>query len=241
MLVTVADDGKGIADVQYLGTAFFLRLAGQVVVVTALHVVPDSLKDNQRFGVTHLPSNRWFTWSGFGVHPTADLAFAGFTPEGAPPFVEPLHLVTDPLVLPTGHLVGSFGFPFTGTQREPSGATRVSVEEIFFWGYVATHYARETLRPVMERPFATNYALSFQVPCGLSGAPLLVELPDKQIGVCGMVYGNRSTEFTLDQYTESIGSNGPKIEHRVVELHHFGLASTAAELAQIPSLLRDGA
>ena len=52
----------------------------------------------------------------------------------------------------------------------------------------------------MDGAFSVNYALSFESPNGLSGAPLLLLRGDKVL-VGGLIYKNKSTYFLIDQET----------------------------------------
>lgn len=225
----------GVKDGLYLGTGFFMEVGSSVAFVTARHVIDIPLEPHQRIGIGNLNDDGKYWWDYFENHPTTDLAFARFKRKGLPAFVHPLPLLTSPAVLERGSSVYSFGFPFTNRAPAAHGKVVMTVEEILFSGYIATHYDREVLVGSLERPFAVNYALSFEVPRGLSGAPLLSLVGDRP-QVCGVLYANRSIHFQVDEYEEVDQPGGQTVRTRVVRAHHLGLASTARELGEIPPL-----
>lgn len=232
----VAPDAP-LLDSHYLGTGFFLRLSSGAAFVTARHVIEAAdLKPHQRLGFGSLDDSRHHWPDYIQFHATADLAFARFSAPNVPAFVEPLEAFAEEPLLPTGTVISSFGFPFTSKTPLPDGKISLDVEETYFAGYIASTFTAKRLTETVARPFANNYGLSFEVPRGLSGAPLLLSHMGGYPRVCGLVYYNRSTHFRVDQYETSVTSEGPVIEREVVQMHHLGLASSVEELVSIPGV-----
>ena len=224
-----------VKDGVYLGTGFFARFPTFVAFITARHVVEIRVEPHQRIGIASLSDDGKYWWESFEHHHTADLAFARFQPDQLRSFVRPLPILPDPPVLERGTPVHTFGFPFTTRSPAPDGKVAMTIEELFFSGYIATHYDRDLLVSSLQYPFGVNYALSFEVPAGLSGAPLLV-VSGGAPHVCGLVYANRSIHMQVEEYEETDTPGGPIVKTRVVRAHHLGLASSIAEIASIPPL-----
>lgn len=221
-------------DAGFLGSGFFVAGTKSVAFVTARHVVDRKLADGERIGIANLADGSSHTWDGFELHDKADLAVARFPREKAPPFVSPL-----PAHFPRlhrGNGVSSFGFPFSGARETRGGKVGITIEEIFYRGYVSTIYDREQLSPVVRYPFGTSYGLSFESPNGLSGAPLLV-LVDGTFHAAGVVYENRTVEFQVDNYHETRGEPEKEVLVVVNRVHNIGLAGALHEVADIVAFL----
>lgn len=174
-------------------------------------------------------SRYWLQYYEF--HRTADLAVAVVDRSSLPGSVRPLRSVKPNVVLDLGTDVATFGFPLTGRDRS-GDKTTIRVSEVFLKGHVASRYDPEALAGLVERPFAQNYALSFESPEGLSGAPLLIKPRDGEPAVCGVIYGNKTTQFLIHSRFEEEEAGGRVSREETYRMHHFGLASGMAEFGE---------
>lgn len=224
-----------MTDFTYLGTGFFLYLDTCIAFITCRHVVDVVCRENQRIGIGALENNGKFWWDYMEYHGQADLAFARFEPSALMEFIHPLIPLRHEELLMLGSEVYSFGFPFTAKRIDSFTNRRsMQIHELFFSGHISTIYDRQYLEQETRFPFDDTYALSFECPMGLSGAPLLVTI-ENALYVAGVVYGNQSRQFTLDMY-EQIDEAGKTTRHETAKLYHFGLACTHKVFSEIPAL-----
>jgi hypothetical protein len=168
-------------------------------------------------------------------HKSADLAFARFERQSLPDFIRPLVPFRGEEILLHGTPVSAFGFPLTSKRLGNNGSKQyITVNEVFFSGYISSIYDKEHLRDLVDQPFDQNYVLSFECPKGLSGAPLLLN-HQGSIVAAGIVYGNQSISFLIDEYEET-KSDGKTTRREIVKLYHFGLASSHEVFSEIPPL-----
>jgi len=216
-------------DAEYLGTGFFVDTSSPTVAfVTAKHVVDVSLGPHQRIGIGSVETNGIYWWDYFEHHKTADIAVAYIERQSLPEWIKPLRLIPPGQTPPLGTEVVAFGFPLSEKRQTVDGKKVFRIVETCFRGYIAAIYDKDSLDG-MDGAFSVNYALSFESPNGLSGAPLLLLRGDKVL-VGGLIYKNKSTYFLIDQETttDKKGRIEKEISYRV---YHFALASGLKELA----------
>ena len=210
---------------KFLGTGFFINNGKLSIFVTARHVVDFQLKKNQKIGIGDINENGKYWWDYFEFHTASDLAISVIE-FGLPPFVSPLMIANPHEKLSIGTAVFSFGFPLSESLSE-SGKSILRINEIFFSGYISTIYDKSAL-DIVHRPFITNYALSFDCPNGLSGAPLLVAKNDNPY-VAGMIYGNNKIQYLVDEVIE-IEDEKQIYKEQNYKMTYFGLSSGLEEL-----------
>jgi hypothetical protein len=216
-------------DGEYLGTGFFVDTSSPTVAfVTAGHVVDVPLRPHQRIGIGSIETNGIYWWDYFERHRTADLAVAYIERKSLPEWIKPLKLFPPDQTLHLGTEVVVFGFPLTEKRQTVDGKKEFRIVETCFRGYIAAIYDKDNLDR-MDGAFSVNYALSFESPSGLSGAPLLLHRGDKVL-VGGLTYKNKSTYFLIDQETttDKEGKIEKEISYRV---YHSALAGGLKELA----------
>lgn len=210
---------------KFLGTGFFLNNGKSNIFVTARHVVDIKLKKNQKIGIGDLDENGKYWWDYFEFHKTSDIAIS-LIEFGLPSFVTPLNTINPKESLYMGTNICTFGFPLSESHTE-EGKSVLKINEVFFSGYISSVLAQADLEDI-PRAFTTNYALSFDCPNGLSGAPLLIKT-DKMVYVAGLIYGTKKIQYLLDEIIELEEENEKYKEHNY-KVTHWGLSSGLQEL-----------
>lgn len=215
---------------RFLGSGFFVQLTPEdknIIFVTARHVVAHKLEAHQRIGIGCLYTKGYFWWNHFKLHNSADLAVAQVIRATMPEWIAPLPVFSPSETLELGTAVFSFGFPLSTSTRDVKGKFSIELNEVFYAGYISSIHDRQYLTNVFM-PYKTNYSLSFECPKGLSGAPLMIRSLQRGPVVCGVVYGNRTTQYLIESREELQSGNVIERESSY-RYYHFGLASSMAE------------
>jgi len=223
-------------DGEYLGTGFFVETSSSTVAfVTAKHVVDVPLGVHQRIGIGSIEMNGIYWWDYFERHRTADIAVAYIERQSLPEWIKPLKLISPNQTLLLGTEVVAFGFPLSEKRQTVDGKKEFRIVETCFRGYIAAIYDKNSLDG-MEGAFSVNYALSFESPNGLSGAPLLLHRGEKVL-VGGLIYKNKSTYFLIDQEMKT-DKEGRIEKETSYKVYHFALASSLKELIDDRDFIR---
>ncbi len=189
---------------RFAGTGASLTVSNRVV--TAAHVVDHAEADD--IGISLLGKNQVLTARQVWRHPTADIAVVEFD-TGAPDFLpEPVEFTDETCSLGTG--LCSFGYPFTTLD---GGA--LELEPRFLSGYIQRFF---TYRG--GRYEYTAAEISFPVPTGMSGAPLLAK---SGFHVIGLVTATFESSTVIDSIEERISGNAT-LKHTVSKVVSYGVA-----------------
>ncbi len=210
---------------KFLGTGFFINNGKLSIFVTARHVVDIKLEKNQKIGIGDLYGNGKYWWDYFEFHKTGDIAIS-LIEYGLPSFVRPLHTTNPQKQLTIGTNVCTFGFPLSESYAKDDKSI-LNINEIFFSGYISTVFDQSRLDNI-PRTFITNYALSFECPNGLSGAPLLI-VKNNMLYVAGLIYGTKKIQYLVDEVFE-IEEDNQKYKELNYKITYFGLSSGLQEL-----------
>lgn len=225
-----------LQDGEYLGSGFFLDTSSPTVAfVTARHVVDVRLAPNQRIGIGSLKTNGIYWWDYFEQHKNVDIAVAYIEKKSLPANFKPLKIFLPDQILPLGTPVVAFGFPLSEKHQMLGGKIEFRIVETCFKGHIAAIYDKDDLEGV-DGAFSVNYALSFECPHGLSGAPLLLFRGDEVL-VAGVIYKNKSTYYLVDEEVKT-EKDGRVEKESVYKIYHFGIASGLRELADDRDFVR---
>lgn len=216
----------------YLGSNVFLT-AGHVVAALgetdrgAIQVIDPSTGESHALEIDAYDS----------LHPDIGVIVSE-VPRSMSGWVRPLHWSTAQL----GHFdrVRVYGYPY-GLQRDRDGNEAYSVIR-GFEGYVVS--ALEKHLPVALPPPAFHmYEVSFAVPKGLSGAPLLDARDLDRVQAAGIVIGNSESSMEVhrstDLETEQVEGTLKRVE-RTMERHEsltLGMAIRTSWLVSVKSPL----
>lgn len=193
LLSVIEESGTGRSTVEYRGTCFLTRLAGNHVFVTAEHLLKKSPDKYDLHIGYNTPDGRASTFkveSMYVNHTKRDVSF--FIPppamrEAYKSTLVPMEVVKHPLPVGQGVLV--YGFPDSGPDSVFEGLPVVSIRRTKHEGKVVEV---ERDYPLTKRPISTAYRLSFPAPKGLSGAPVMV-MYNGDVAVAGYVLGEQHT------------------------------------------------
>ena len=184
----------GHSTVEYKGTCFLTRLAGNHVFVTAKHLLkksPDKYDLHIGFNTPDGRASTIKVESMYVNHTRQDVSFFIPTPAMRRVYesvLVPMEVVKHPLPVGQGVLV--YGFPDSGWDSVFNGLPVVSIRRTRHEGKVIEV---ERDYPLTQTSMSTVYRLDFPAPGGLSGAPVMVTHTG-DVAVAGYVLGEQDTD-----------------------------------------------
>jgi hypothetical protein len=202
---------------QIVGSAF--PISGQVF-VTAGHCLASGMKAGW-MALGRLDGQRWLT-DGIVEWEIVDGLDLGFLRISKPRPFKSFRWSTDELPMTTEVKTCGFAFGFDSDRR--------SADIRAFSGHVVSSrtFFRNHARPPV-------YELSFACPRGLSGAPLLYEIPNDNHYVAGVIIGNEITDMTVFSSTERSREGSETVVLERLESLHLGIALQARGLMTLES------
>lgn len=233
--------GGDVEDLRFLGTCFFVQIDKWVVMITAKHNLNTPLISDEILAVSERvgDSPNMVGIEGIFANAKGDISFLHVETDSLANFKRPLHpLKVLDKKLKMGHEVSTFGFPFTQTIQENTTEPKTIIENnLFLKGYINSIVEKEFISDLARDAFEINYYLSFFVPEGMSGAPLLARYND-EIFAAGIVYGNHEVQYQISSWEET-QSSGVTEKHVNYRQYEFGISSTFLPFEDIKSTLTD--
>jgi len=131
-----------------------------------------------------------------------------------------------------GTNIFTYGYPLVGKETKPNGETQFQLNGRYMEGYVMRSFLYQNA-PAHKK--IKSYELNFQIPEGLSGAPL-IKMNSKE--VIGVIYGSNEVA-SIDQYAHIDATTG-KREPEIQRLIQFGLAHYTETLQSLSSSITRG-
>jgi hypothetical protein len=209
--------------VAFAGTAF---LIAPELLITCWHCVRDHLPSDQGYLALVMQDSWYADWLDNISQDTngSDLATANI--RGKPDFQ--FLLGNEPVL--QGVDISAFGYPFSGLKRNELDSPKATIEARLFKGYVMRTFPFDY--PSFGQTL--SYELSFPVPRGLSGAPI-IEMNTRRL--VAVAYGN--SDVAVAEHFVEIGPDGARTPE-VQRIVSFGLAHHTATVRNLAGTATKG-
>ncbi len=207
-------DGKLYGKNPFMGTGFLIHNNS---LITCMHCIPDELKSGEKYVILQ-KDNKPCNLENIIYHPNGyDLAYANVS-------LDPqAHAMIAQIDVGYGDSVYTIGYPLNDAEILGDGSYIFEQRMRYLEGCITriSDYPR-------GRILTPSFELSFAIPIGASGSPLVRR---GTMEIVGVIYGDHRTGTVLDEIEEE--SKNEKIVKKTSRIISFGLAHRTDALREI--------